>query len=125
MADHRHAAQAYQTASSNRSLREQEADVFRRANGALRAGRSGDGLVRTRALADNRRLWLLVCDLVVDPDNALPMDLRAAIASVGRAVQREMQRPEPDFEFLIAVNENIAAGLSQTIQVAPPAKMSA
>ncbi|GAN78219.1 flagellar biosynthesis regulator FlaF [Acidisphaera rubrifaciens] len=125
MADHRHAAQAYQTASSNRSLREQEADVFRRANGALRACRGGDGLVRARALADNRRLWLLVSDLVIDPENALPIDLRAAIASVGRAVQREMQRPEPDFDFLIAVNENIAAGLSRTAPAAAPAKMSA
>jgi hypothetical protein len=28
------------------------------------------------------------------------------------AVQREMDSPAPDFDFLIAVNENIAAGLS-------------
>ena len=37
-----------------RSQRDQEADVFRRANGALRA--ASDNMARVRALADNRRL---------------------------------------------------------------------
>jgi hypothetical protein len=31
--------------------------------------------------------------------------------SVGKAVLREMEKPEPDFEFLLQVNGNIAAGL--------------
>jgi flagellar biosynthesis regulator FlaF len=52
--------------------------------------------------------------LVSDPENALPDTLRASIISVGLAVQREMQRDSPNFDFLIAVNENIAAGLSDT-----------
>ena len=47
-----------------------------------------------------------------DPLNALPQNLRASIVSVGLAVQREMDRDAPDFDFLIAINENIAAGLS-------------
>ena len=47
-----------------------------------------------------------------DPANALPQSLRASIVSVGLAVQREMNRDAPDFDFLISVNENIAAGLS-------------
>jgi hypothetical protein len=34
------------------------------------------------------------------------------MVSVGLAVQREMDRAAPDFDFLISVNENIAAGLS-------------
>ena len=46
-----------------------------------------------------------------DPLNALPQELRASIVSVGLAVQREMDRDAPDFDFLIAINENIAAGL--------------
>jgi len=105
------AAQAYQASSAHRSLRVQEADVFRRVIGALRASRVADAVTRTRALADNRRLWMMVVDLVGDPANALPTDLRAAIASVGLSVQREMNRETPDFDFLIAVNENIAEGL--------------
>ncbi len=65
-----------------------------------------------QAIADNRRLWLTVADLMRDPLNALPEDLRASIVSVGMAVQREMEQESPDFDFLIGINENIAAGLS-------------
>jgi flagellar biosynthesis regulator FlaF len=112
MSAHQHAAQAYRSAASHRSLREQEADVFRRANGALRAARNASAADRARAIADNRRLWLLVSDLVLDPENALPVPLKAGLASIARTVQVEVRRPQPDFDFLIAINENIAAGLS-------------
>jgi len=106
------AARAYEAGVAQRSQREQEADVFIRATGALRAARDGGQLDRVRAVADNRRLWSTVIDLVRDPANALPDELRAAIVSVGISVQREMERSEPDFGFLISINENIAAGLS-------------
>jgi flagellar protein FlaF len=106
------ATQAYAAAATHRSPREQEADVFRRANGALMTARNADPLQRVRAIADNRRLWLTVSDLMRDPSNALPVELRASVVSVGIAVQREMDRDSPDFDFLIAVNENIAAGLA-------------
>ena len=105
------AAQAYETAANHRTLREQEADVFRHATGVLRLARDSDVLPRVRALADNRRLWLAVNNLMHDSRNALPQELRASIVSLGLAVQREMDHPSPDFDFLIAVNENIAAGL--------------
>ncbi len=65
--------------------------MFRQATGALRAAR-GARPAAGRALADNRRLWLTVTDLMRDPANALPAELRASIVSVGRAVQREMER---------------------------------
>ena len=106
------ATQAYAAAATHRSPREQEADGFRRANGALMTARNADPLQRVRAIADNRRLWLTVSDLMRDPSNALPVELRASVVSVGIAVQREMDRDSPDFDFLIAVNENIAAGLA-------------
>ncbi len=106
------ATRAYQAAATHRSQREQEADVFRRASGALKAARDSDAIRRVQAIADNRRLWITVADLMRDPANALPQDLRASIVSVGIAVQREMERDSPDFDFLIAINENIAAGLS-------------
>lgn len=105
------AAEAYATAATHRSPRQQEADVFRRAIGALKAARNDDAIRRVRALADNRRLWTAVIDLMRDPHNALPPDLRASIVSVGLAVQREMDRDAPDIGFLIAINENLAAGL--------------
>lgn len=106
------AARAYEAASVHRSPREQEADIFRRAIGALRAARDAGPVQRVRALADNRRLWMAVGDLMRDPANALPIALRASIISVGMAIEREMDREQPDFAFLIEVNENIAAGLS-------------
>jgi flagellar biosynthesis regulator FlaF len=112
MSSNQYAAQAYRQAASHRSAREQEADVFRRANGALRAARDGSATMRARAIADNRRLWLMVSDLVLDPDNALPAPTKAGLASVARTVQAEVRREQPDFDFLIAINENIANGLA-------------
>lgn len=107
-----HAARAYRAASENRSLREQEADVFRHANAVLGNGRSAGPLARTRAIADNKRLWSLVTILVRDDDNQLPLALRAQLASLGLAVQQELEKPDPDFDFVIGINEHIAAGLS-------------
>jgi len=106
------AMKAYAASSAHRSLRDQEAEVFRRATAALRSGRHANRVQQIRALADNARLWTTVIDLMRDPENALPPPLRASIVSVGLAVQREMQRDAPDFDFLIEINEDIAAGLS-------------
>ena len=106
------AARAYQASADNRSIRAQEADVFHRANGALRSAQGGSQTDQVRAIADNQRLWLTVVGLVQDPANQLPASVRAALVSVGKSVQREMDNPSPDLGFLIAVNENIAAGLS-------------
>ncbi len=107
-----HAIQAYRTASRYRSQRDQEADVFRQSVAGLRAARGAGPIQQIRALADNRRLWMMVADLMRDPGNALPDSLRAAIVSVGLTVQREMDQESPDFDFLITINENIAAGLA-------------
>lgn len=109
-------ARAYQAGAAHRSLREQEADVFRRASFVLRSCANADGegspIARVRALADNRRLWGMVMDLVRDPANQLPVAIRANLVSIGLAVSREMDGGEPDFDFLAEVNEQIAAGLA-------------
>jgi flagellar biosynthesis activator protein FlaF len=107
-----HAIQAYRTASRYRSQRDQEADVFRQAIAGLRSSRDAARIQQIRALADNRRLWMMVHDLMIDPGNALPDPLKASIISVGRSVQREMEQEKPDFDFLIAINESMAAGLA-------------
>jgi flagellar biosynthesis regulator FlaF len=109
------AVRAYEAAATHRSQREQEADVFRRAIGALKAARAGNALQRVRALADNRRLWMTVHDLMRDPNNGLPPELRASIISVGLTVQREMDQDSPDFGFLIEINESFAVGLSGSL----------
>jgi flagellar biosynthesis regulator FlaF len=107
-----HAIQAYRTASRYRSQRAQEADVFHHAIAALKGAKGASSIQQVRALADNRRLWTMVSDLLRDPGNALPEPLKASILSVGLTVQREMDQVAPDFEFLISINENIAAGLA-------------
>jgi flagellar protein FlaF len=111
MLNAKHAIQAYKTASRYRSQKEQEADVFRHATAALIGARDKGQIQQIRALADNRRLWSTVTDLMRDPENALPAQLRASIVSVGLTIQREMDQEAPDFAFLISVNENMTAGL--------------
>jgi flagellar protein FlaF len=106
------AIQAYKAAARYRSQRDQEADVFRRATAALKAAGGAGPIQRIRALADNRRLWTTVLDLMRNPENNLPESLRASIISVGLTVQREMDQEQPNFEFLISINENITAGLA-------------
>lgn len=106
------AARAYRQAKSHRSPRDQEADVFLRVNAMLRAGRGSDGVALAKALADNERLWTSVMDLMRDPANALPPPLRGSIISVGLAMQREAAREPPDLNFLMGINEQMAAGLS-------------
>lgn len=105
------AARAYQARSADRSLREQEADVFRRATAALRQAQNGDDLDRMRAVADNRLLWNTLVMTLKDPDNSLPVALRSSIISVGMAVERELEAPKPDLRFVIGINEQITAGL--------------
>ena len=116
---HPNPANAYRATRAALPVRLQEADVFRRVTGGLRAvqalngGKGAEaGLRAIRAIADNRRLWLAVEGVLLDPTNALPPPLRASIISVGRTVLREMDRDEPDLAFLIEVNENMAAGLA-------------
>jgi flagellar biosynthesis regulator FlaF len=107
-----HARRAYEAASRFRSQREQEADVFRRATSALKSARDAGAITRIRALADNRRLWMTVSDLMRDSSNALPEPTKAGIISLGLTVQREMDQETPDFGFLISINETMTAGLS-------------
>jgi flagellar biosynthesis regulator FlaF len=113
MSNSSHASQAYRTASRYRSQRDQEADVIRHATTGLRRARdNAPPIQQVRALADNRRLWMMVTDLMRDPGNSLPEPLKASIISVGLSVQHEMDQEQPDLDFLISINENIAAGLA-------------
>jgi flagellar biosynthesis regulator FlaF len=93
------------------TAKQMEAEIFTRATRAIRAAEAGNQLARTRAIADNRRLWDAVHGAVIDPTNALPAALRAQIAGVAPAVLRECDQPAPDLGFIAEMNEHIAAGL--------------
>jgi len=106
------ASRAYAAASVNRTVRQQEADLFRLVIARLQSARRETPIARVRALADNRRLWMAVLDLVRDGNNSLPPETRAGIISIGYTVQREMDADEPNFDFLITINKHLAEGLS-------------
>jgi flagellar protein FlaF len=106
-----HARRAYQQTRQAMAPREQEADVFRRVTGALKVALAQEGIVRARAIADNRRLWIALESSVRHPANQLPQQTKIAMLNVGRAVLREMEGAEPDLGFLIEVNEQFAEGL--------------
>lgn len=91
--------------------KQMEAEVFVRANRAIRDSQSGGPLALARALADNRRLWDAVHGAVLDPANALPAPLRAQIASVALAVIRECESEAPDLSFIAEMNDEFASGL--------------
>lgn len=106
------ALRRYGAAQQTRSLRDQEADVFRRVNYALKAALNADAIERARAVADNRRLWLAVEAAMLHPANQLAAALKASIIGIGRSAQREMDTREPDLSFLINLNDQMILGLS-------------
>lgn len=93
------------------STKQMEAEVFARANRAIRDSRNGGPLAHARAIADNRRLWDAVQAAVIDPTNNLPVELRARIAGVAMAVLRECGAEQPDLDFLAEMNDHFAAAL--------------
>jgi flagellar biosynthesis regulator FlaF len=93
------------------TAKQMEAEVFARANRAIRELDPANPLSRTRAIADNRRLWDAVHAAVLDPSNALPQPLRAQIAGVALAVIRECESPHPDLSFIAEMNDIFAGGL--------------
>ena len=105
------ASRAYRKSATHRSIREQEADLFRQVNAALRSAQGVSGIRQTAALADNEVLWITIMDLMRDPENKLPPETKAGILSMGYIVRREVQTAVPDVPFLIGLNENMAAGL--------------
>ena len=106
-----HARRAYQMTRQVMDPREQEADVFRRVTGALKAALEQEGIARARAVADNRRLWIALDASLRHPANQLPQETKLTMLQVGRAVLREMENTTPDLPFLIEINEQMASGL--------------
>jgi flagellar biosynthesis regulator FlaF len=106
-----HARRAYQMTRQAMDPREQEADVFRRVTGALKAAMEMDGVSRARAIADNRRLWIALDASLRHPANLLPQDTKVTMIQVGRTVMREMENTAPDLAFLIEINEQLTSGL--------------
>ncbi|MDQ1080050.1 flagellar biosynthesis regulator FlaF [Pseudoroseomonas cervicalis] len=87
-----------------------EAAAFRQVNAALRAA-GEDRLAREAAQAQARRLWQAVLVAIAAPESTLPLPLRQGLLSLGAAMLRELGRNRPDLDFILGINEQIAAGL--------------
>jgi flagellar biosynthesis activator protein FlaF len=105
------AALEHPTDHGGGSPRERDAAIFARHAASLRASARAGDVAQTRALEDNRLLWRTVLLLQTDPANALPAPLRRSIVALGFSLLHEMERLEPDFEFLAEMNEQVMAGL--------------
>jgi flagellar protein FlaF len=117
MSIHRYAA-AQNAAASPREI---EIRAFRYVNG-LMAGAT-DFAQRVAALHKVSQLWsILVGDLTTD-SNALPMELKARLISLGLWAQREAaarMADEESLDPLIALHRDMIAGLEGQGMMTPP-----
>ena len=111
--------QAYKTATARvEAPRESEYRLFGQVTRALMHAATVDAsdiATRIDALDWNRRLWSTLATDCADPDNSLPMALRAQIISISLFVSRHssaIMRNEEDFEALIDINRSIMQGLA-------------
>lgn len=117
-----------QEAAASADPRAVERDLLLRITRSMEAAaESGDRMALIRAVTDNHTLWNVFVTEVLSKGNRLPPELRSAIASVGTAVIREMTRDTTDFDvpFLVDINRNIIAGLSERPMVTAPAPAAA
>jgi flagellar biosynthesis activator protein FlaF len=75
----------------------------------------GDGL--DEALKYNQKIWTFFQVELTDPENALPVEIKQNLLSLARFVDKRtvevMVAPTPEkLDILIAINQNIAAGLN-------------
>jgi flagellar protein FlaF len=111
------------TMAATQGPREIEIRAFRYVNGLLAAVTDGDVLARMTALRKNFQLWsMLLSDLML-PDNALPAELKAHLASLSLWAQNECNRAMFEdgrsLEPLITVNRDMIEALET--QAKPPA----
>ena len=86
--------------------------MFYDAARALRAARDGPPYEQAQAVEQNQRLWCKVIELLRSADNQLSAELRSSLISIGLSAQQEMARDDPDFSFLIGLNETVAQSLA-------------
>lgn len=103
--------------------REIELRAFRTVN-AMLANAGEDVGARTRALAKNYELWSLLLADVVHPENGLPGDLKARIASLALWARRESDaaigEADRSHEPLMAVNRDMIEALEAQARAAAP-----
>ncbi|MFN6953172.1 MAG: flagellar biosynthesis regulator FlaF [Acetobacteraceae bacterium] len=103
--------------------RETEIRAFRYVNGLLASARDAAG--RAAALHKTHRLWSILLGELTNPENKLPVELRAGLVSLGLWAQREaLARISDDrgVEPLLALHRDMIEALEA--QAAVPAAPS-
>jgi len=116
-----------QAATRTETSRETEYRLFGQVTRALMHAATvehSDFKTRIDALDWNRRMWSALASSCQDPDNAMPMALRAQIISLSLFVNRHssaVMLGDEDFETLIDINRAIMQGLAVQAQAPAPA----
>lgn len=103
---------------TTRTPRSNERDIIALVTRRLKAAAATqeDQILVSRSISDNLTLWSVLVSDVMMPENGLPEDLKAQIASVGMAVIRECRKlnsGQPvNLQALITINESIIEGLA-------------
>lgn len=120
--------QAYQqTAQRTESPRALEYRLFGQVTRALMAAAESDPkdfTTRIDALAWNRQVWSTLAGACREPDNALPVQVRANIVSLSLFVSRHSSKVmtgDEDFETLIDLNRMMMQGLGGDAGAEAPA----
>lgn len=114
------------TLSRSQSPREVEIRAFAHVNALL--ANAAPGPARVAALHTNHKLWSILLADIAAPGNALPRELRGRLASLAIWAQRESLRlmeGDAPLDGLMAVNRDMADGLSGQARQAPAAVPSA
>ncbi|WP_298957360.1 flagellar biosynthesis regulator FlaF [uncultured Methylobacterium sp.] len=102
---------------SSELCRERERAAFDRAIGLLRTADAGEARLEDRgeAVSFLHRLWDILIDDLISPENGLPDGLRADLVSIGLWSMREaseaLRTPSRSLAALIEVNSTIRDGL--------------
>ncbi|MET3414839.1 flagellar protein FlaF [Methylobacterium sp. 1030] len=104
-------------ADSAEVCRQREHAAFDRAIDLMASAGAADATAadRTEAISFVQRLWKLLIDDLVQPENALPEAMRADLISIGLWIIRQSDRilrgDAHGFDTLISVNATIRDGL--------------
>lgn len=112
-----HALYSEMAAETTANIRDNECQAFERSIELLKTAqlRGRGSRESVEALLFLSRLWSILLEDLVHPENGLPEDLKASLISIGIWMLRRAEEirlgKQQDFQALIEVSETICRGL--------------